>query len=116
MSMVLVADRTNRVKFRRNYCPPAGRSFNRQPTRISTSPSVELQKESVARLLGLPDGTANANGNARRYGFPGSVNPKFGGGPGRTGPEDSHSLDPRIMPTGNSRNRHERKNDSGNTR
>src|SRR5438445_3832383 len=94
--MVLVADRTSRVIFRRNSCPPAWRSFNRQPTRISTPPSVELQKESAARSLGLLDGIANANGNARRCGFPGSANPKFGGVPGPTGPEDSHSLAPGL--------------------
>src|SRR6266576_934227 len=114
--MVLVADRTSRVIFRRHSCHPALRSFNRQPTRISTPPSVELRKESAARSLGPLDGTANANGNARRYGFLGSANPKFGGVPGRTGPEDSHSLDPRVMHSGNSRNRDEQESDSGNRR
>src|SRR5438876_8697652 len=114
--MVPVADRTSRAIFRRNSCPPASGSFNGQRTRISTPPSAKLPKESAARSPEPLDGTANAGGNARRCGFPGCANPKCEGECRAGRVQRSRSLDPQGYGGGNSRNRDERENDSGNTR
>lgn len=96
---------------------PSGLTLLQQATDANLYAAIGRATEGIGRSFARALGrNRERKHSARRCGFPGSANHKFGGVPGRTGPEDSHSLDPRIMPSGNSRNRHERESDSGNTR